>query len=929
MLPKQINSLWFRMFLGFAVPLALFLAAAIVAFVTINRLTNSFQKLEVTEQLLANIDQLQESLQGMAAAKRAHHLLGKDRFVAQFSKHRVGFLQKLKMVQEKLQEKSNQLQVLQEVQIQEANWSAQAKTSFEVRKKPNLIFGQPWFDIVAKFELEKSMDEFDEIVTNLKKLRATEAEAFQQYKKDVLARTKENNLAIFTAVLVSICFAIATSWLFSRSIARPIQHLRRAVKSIQEGKIETVTAFGPSEIMELIRGFNLMSIALAERNLLLEGNELRYRTVVGTTSQMLWTTTADGENMEMANWCALTGQQPEETIGDGWLEAVHPDDRDRFVAHWKQVLEMRRYAEDEFRIRKHNGKYHDYQCRSIPIFNSREEIIEWVRICVDITDKNRQAKLRRERDSAEAASRAKSEFLAKMSHELRTPLNAIIGMSKMLTTERFGKLNEKQQDYLTDVVDAGTHLLQLINDILDLSKVEAGRLDLHPEVIRVGETVDGLISTLASLASQKQLDLRTELPEPDGTMTTDISRFKQILYNLVSNAIKFTPEGGKVIVRCHWIEEATRAAPVAPLDESKALRVDVEDDGIGIAEEDQQQIGSEFFQAVSDPNKAQEGTGLGLALCQRLVGLLGGTIWFTSEHGKGSTFSFALPRDPTSSSVRDQSILASDADENIPSGQSKLLIGRPLALIIDDHAPTNKLLRDWLDEAGMDAASAFDGTTGLEQARELQPQLILLDVRLPGKNGFEVLHALKGEPTTANIPVVMVTVLEGMAELRELDIVDWFVKPLEKETMLTRLQSSLPTLFSTGQARVLVVDDDDLGRAQFRDLLRSEGLTVLEAEDGQKALELMEQQSPDLVILDVFAPKIDGFEFVQQIRQRDEWKHLPIIIVTERALRSEERQRLDGDILGIYRKDAFTKEQFAARVQRLFQHKPVNEEPTT
>ena len=913
---KLINSLWFHMFLGFAVPLVLFIGAAFVTYVTINRLTQSLRLQEETEESLSKLDNLLRTLKSMAAAKRAHFLLGKREFIEQFNLNRKEFLAELNKLLPEMSDNPKKRQLLFQIQQDEEQWTKQALNSFLIIAERKQLFNKAFIVDSDKLPLEKSMALFDSIIAKIELLRDLEFGEYEQRRKDVLVKTNENFLAIMIAVGVSICVGMFSSWMVTRSISKPLHHLLRAVNSLREGKIETITVFGPSEIIDLIRGFNLMSIALAERNTFLENNFLRYRTVVGTTSHMLWTTSADGKNVDMTNWCALTGQKPEDIVGDGWLNAIHPEDRERFTEHWEFTFHSGNYGEEEFRIRKADGLYGDYHCRSIPIYNTKKEIVEWVRLCVDITDKKQEELLRRERDSAEAASRAKSEFLAKMSHELRTPLNAIIGMSKMLATQRFGQLNEKQQDYLSDVIDAGTHLLTLINDILDLSKVEVGRLELKPEVIRIGETLDGILSTLRSLAADKQLDLRAELPETEGVITTDLARFKQILFNLISNAIKFTPEKGKVTVRCHWVAEPEQSSPIAKPENANAIRVDVADNGIGITKEDQKRIGSEFFQVESDSTKTNEGTGLGLVLCLRLVSLLGGKIWYTSEFGEGSTFSFVLPRKMQERSEEKQSLFAEEQEQLLPTESNVLDQALPVTLIVDDHAPTNKLLSDWLEEAGLVSVSAFDGQSGLAQARKYNPQLILLDVRLPGINGFEVLHQLKSDPATRNIPVGMVTVLEVKEELQELDIVDWFVKPFDKENMIDRLRSSLPDLFADNQNHVMLVDHDVNTRGQWAELLRANGVATEEADDGQQALDLLTRRMPDLILLNLFVPKADGFQIVSAIRSREDGQTIPIIILTERELSEEEREILSHQTQGIYRKDALNKSQFLGKVRQ-------------
>jgi signal transduction histidine kinase len=383
-------------------------------------------------------------------------------------------------------------------------------------------------------------------------------------------------------------------------------------------------------------------------------------------------------------------------------------------------------------------------------------------------------RLRYEKEAAESASRAKSEFLAKMSHELRTPLNAIIGMSRMLTTQRFGPLTPKQADYLNDVIHAGEHLLALVNDILDLAKIESGRLDLRPEGFSVRAAVTAVVSTLRPLAAPKGLPLNLELPEPDGEIATDPARFKQVFYNLLSNAIKFTPRGS-VTIRCQWVQSVERGAPVVAEPEAAALSVSVLDTGIGIAPENQTAIWDEFRQipAVAQQVGAIPGTGLGLALTRQLVQHMGGCVWLESTLGKGSTFTFVLPRKP-SAPVVEQALHECRSESPGDTATS-------LALVIEDYPATHKLLVDWLSESGLATASAYDGEEGLRLARQLHPRLIILDVQLPRLSGWQVLAELKRDVTTTSIPVVIVTVRGEQAPPSGLDLQGFFVKPLGRE----------------------------------------------------------------------------------------------------------------------------------------------------
>jgi CheY-like chemotaxis protein len=324
-----------------------------------------------------------------------------------------------------------------------------------------------------------------------------------------------------------------------------------------------------------------------------------------------------------------------------------------------------------------------------------------------------------------------------------------------------------------------------------------------------------------------------------------------------------------------------------PREEAAALRIDVADTGIGIDPADQDKIGQEFFQANRHAGKAQEGTGLGIALSRRLTELMGGRFWFTSAPGQGSTFSFALPIqarivEPHAGNTRPaSSVIAVRAAD------------RPLALIVEDYPATNKLLADWLDEAGLQTASAFDGVSGLNLAQSLKPQLILLDIGMPGLNGIEVLSRLKEDPATTNIPVVIISILEAEQRARELGIAEWLVKPLDRERLLQSLRRAVPSLLG---ASVLVVEDDLAFRNWLADLLEAEGFRPVCAANGREALEILTEQAPQVVLLDLLMPEMNGFELLKAIRSRPEWERLPIIIVTGKEISPADEASLAGTV---------------------------------
>jgi len=376
------------------------------------------------------------------------------------------------------------------------------------------------------------------------------------------------------------------------------------------------------------------------------------------------------------------------------------------------------------------------------------------------------------------ANRLKSEFLSVMSHELRTPLNAIIGFSEVLKDEGDGNISDRQEKYLTNIETSGHHLLQLINDILDLARVSSDSIELVREDISIPQVMEDIRKLGHPFAAQRRIWLEVNSAGPLPLVQADPAKIKRILYNLVSNAIKFTPEGGRVII------EASA--------DDKMAEISVTDTGIGISAEDQKKIFTQFHQLDSTSTRKFEGTGVGLALSKKLVEQHGGEIRVESELGKGSRFSFTLPLTPGRRRASDfqESEITQMPVIPMPVIEEETVKGQPLVLVVEDDPQTSELLSLWLGEASYRVAQAFDGEQALKLARELKPYAITLDILLPKIDGWQVLQELKADPETMGIPVIVVSILEKSRRGLELGAFDYFVKPVEKKELLCRLESN-------------------------------------------------------------------------------------------------------------------------------------------
>jgi signal transduction histidine kinase/CheY-like chemotaxis protein len=556
----------------------------------------------------------------------------------------------------------------------------------------------------------------------------------------------------------------------------------------------------------------------------------------------------------------------------------------------------------------------DMRCRPLDRSEHGEadgerEVVAAIR---DVTDRKTQEQaIESAREEAVRANAAKSRFLATMSHELRTPLNAIIGYSEMLEEEAEDLGHSNFTPDLQKIRAAGKHLLALINDILDLSKIEAGKMDVYFENFEIAAMIKDVVSTIKPLINKNSNTLDVQMPENIGIMRTDLTKVRQGLFNLLSNASKFTDKGQVTLSvqrefgpKVTWIEFS------------------ITDTGIGMSPEQMANLFQEFSQADASTTRKYGGTGLGLAITKRFCQMLGGDVTVTSEVGKGSTFIMRLPEKPVD--VMPDAVVSGTGPldgADLPSGRESIV------LVIDDDRTVHDLIKRFLSKEGFRVETAESGEEGLRKARELRPAVITLDVMMPSMDGWAVLTALKADPLLAEIPVVMLTIVDDKNMGFTLGASDYMTKPIDRD-QLTNVLKKYWTQAPTHP--VLIVEDEADTRELLRRMLEKEGWTVFQASNGRVALERMgkeETEEPDLILLDLMMPEMDGFDFVTELRKQEKWRNIPVVVITAKSISTEDRIRLNGGVERILQKGSYSREELLSEVRALVAQHVHSEHP--
>ncbi|WP_159883242.1 hybrid sensor histidine kinase/response regulator [Paenibacillus puerhi] len=600
-------------------------------------------------------------------------------------------------------------------------------------------------------------------------------------------------------------------------------------------------------------------------------------------------------------FCEISKYDREELIGRTHRvinSGYHPKS---FFKNMWDTIKQGRVWKGEVKNRAKDGSEYWMNTTIVPFLHEDGTPHQFISIRTDITDRvkaeaalaERTEQLAKARDEAIKASLIKSQFLANMSHELRTPLNAIIGYSEMLQEEAEEMGESVFVEDLSKISKAGNHLLDLINDILDISKIEAGKMDLHLETCSLPEMIQDVMTTIRPLVESKGNRLQT-VCEEEGELTTDVTKLRQILINLLSNANKFTDAGSIFFDAGKEIRDGR-----------PGYSFRVRDTGIGMTPDQLDKLFQPFTQADASTTRRYGGTGLGLAISQRFSQIMGGDIQVESEFGAGTTFTCWLPHsvEPISSAP-----YLPDGPEQLPEATGQISI-----LLIDDESFNRELMERYLAKTGWTLAYADNGPDGLELARKLRPKVICLDILMPTMDGWSVLTELKNDPELADIPVVIWSMASDRQLGYTLGVSDYLTKPVERDRLIRVMDKYIA---QHEEHEVLVIEDDAATSELMTKLLQKEGYAVAQADNGRVALEHMNKTLPSLILLDLMMPEMDGFQFITELRKQTTWTEVPIVVVTAKCLTPEVRAKLNGEVMNIIQKGSFDKSALLAEIRR-------------
>jgi PAS domain S-box-containing protein len=618
----------------------------------------------------------------------------------------------------------------------------------------------------------------------------------------------------------------------------------------------------------------------------LREDEERFRAIDAAAPVGLIIVTENDQTLQHLNpsFCEMVGKDAGALVGKPISSIFGDSEKSKELA---DIINSASGEKKEFHFRRPDGAASCVMVSKVGLEYRGEKAI--IASFVDINDRvHAELELRKAKEAAESASRVKSAFLANMSHELRTPLNAIIGYSEILQEDAADRGDKASIGDLEKIQAAGKHLLGLINDILDLSKIEAGRMDVYLEQVFLSRLVDEVKTIIEPMVKKNGNTLVIDCPPDIGSLRTDMTKLKQSVINLLSNAAKFTKQGAVTL----------RISRQAVEGEPAWIRFDIIDSGIGMTDEQMSRLFQAFTQADSSTTRNFGGTGLGLTITKHFCAMLGGSIDVKSTPGQGSTFTILLPDRPAKSGQAEDDDFDSD---RVATGTTPAL-GAIRVLVVDDDPVVHDVLASTLGKEGYALTHARDGMEALNIMRANPPDIVTLDVMMPKVDGWSVLGIMKSEAQLEQIPVIMLTIVDDRNLGFSLGASEYMTKPIDRNRLIALIQKFAPT---KKDGVVLVVDDDPDVRSMIKTTIESVGMQVSEAANGQAALDwLGKNPQPALVLLDLMMPKMDGFEFLERTRQNPDYVDLPIVVLTAKELTDNERSYLAERTLLVLSKSA-------------------------
>ena len=754
-------------------------------------------------------------------------------------------------------------------------------------------------------------------------VKRLEARATRTGNDALSASQQAADLSVMIVIVGSI-FGVTFTFLVLRSITTPLGRLVGAMAAITDGRLDVeIPSGGRDEIGAMARTLAMFRDSLVERNRLAAERTAAETALRRAQTQLVEAieTVSEGFALYDADdrLVICNSRYREMYLGIDVVPGMAFEQLIRAAVERGLVADAKGRESDWIaaRILRHRDPHGPQEQRRsdgrwLRVSERRTSEGGAVGVFTDITELKRREvqlgelvdSLAEARDQALEATRTKSQFLANMSHELRTPLNAVIGITEMLEEDARDLGQDDFLEPLQRVSAAGKHLLKVINDILDLSKIEAGKMDLHVEAFALPPLVRDAVAMVKPLAEKNGNRIDVDCPADLGDMHADVTRVRQVVFNLLSNACKFTQQGVVSVDVRPSIENG-----------KQWVEIGVRDTGIGMTAEQMNKLFSEFTQADSSTTRKFGGTGLGLAISRRFCQMMGGDITVASDPGRGSTFTVRLPADMRPYATVNPSDTESLASREAGDGAAHEGAGAAAnnrILVIDDDPVVRDLMERFFTREGFEVATAADGVEGLERAIAFSPSVITLDVLMPKMDGWSVLRALKADPALAAIPVLMVSIVDEKNKGFTLGASDYISKPIDR-AQLRRLLAQCQG--SAAGRHVLVVEDDDVTRDLFRRVLVGEQCRVSEAANGREALARVAADPPDMIFLDLIMPVMDGFEFLTELRRLPGIPRIPVVVVTSSDLTEDDRRRLNGGVEKIIQKAASDREALLAEIR--------------